>query len=78
VSAPSAICVNDDLTAGKTSIALWTTNDKKTGRLNLFSTVSTLSSFMHSELSAYVVNSFIVKELCRDDLLDNLLLNLLS
>jgi hypothetical protein len=35
VSTPSTVGVNDDLTAGKTGITLWTTDDEETGWLDL-------------------------------------------
>jgi len=35
VSTPSTICVNNDLSAGKTSISLRPTDDEKSGRLDL-------------------------------------------
>jgi hypothetical protein len=35
VGTPTTVGVNDDLTAGQTSITLWTSNDEESGGLNL-------------------------------------------
>ena len=55
VSTPATVGVDDDLTAGQTSVTLGTTNDEAAGGLE-------------------VVDSAVVEQLSRDDLLDDLLL----
>jgi len=75
VSTPTTVCVNDDLTTGKTSITLRTTNDEETGRLDL---TSVSRVFERGCSVSYVVNSLLVKVLLGDDLLNDLLLDLLA
>jgi hypothetical protein len=76
VGPPSTVCVDDNLTAGKTGITLRTTNDEESRWLNL-----KLLLVWHIPMyvsGTYVVDGLVVQVLCRDDLLDDLLLDLFS
>ena len=73
VSSPSTVCIDNDLSAGQTSVTLRATDNEESRRLNLQSV--SLVFNLYVLISTYMVDSLIVQVLGRNDLLDDLLLN---
>ena len=74
MGSPPAVCVNDDFATGEAGVTLWTADDEEARWLNLLN----VSNSLGKNLKTYMVDGLFVQVLCRNDLLDNLLLDLLS
>lgn len=75
MGAPAAVGVDNDLAASKTSVTLRAANDKETRGLDLWCGQLTCSK---ASQETYVVDSLVIAEILGNNLVDDLLLDLLS
>lgn len=78
MSSPATVCVDDNLSAGKTGVTLGTANDELSGGLNLMRVSGDGAEQGRLRIATHVIDGLLVKVVGRNDLLDDLLLDLLS
>lgn len=77
VGTPATVGIDNDLSAGQTSITLGATNDEEARGLDL-DQKSVMSTYTIVIIATYVVDGLVIEVLSGNDLLDDLLLDLLS